>query len=132
MGKRLRIGKIELPRVEVAVSAGGGGERGKYNARRVNGYASEREARRAAVLRGMESRGEIRNLREQVRYELIPAQSDAEGRVVERACCYVADFVWEDAQGRVVVEDCKGVRTEVYRIKRKLMRWVWGIEVVET
>ncbi len=107
-----------------ALSAGGGGN--KYRARRTGGYASRREARRAAELRLMERAGLVSDIREQVPYTLIPAQ---EG---ERPCRYVADFVYTDtATGRTVVEDTKGVRTKEYVIKRKLMLWVHGIRIHE-
>jgi hypothetical protein len=34
--------------------------------------------------------------------------------------------------GKLVVEDVKGVKTEVYKIKKKLMLWVHGIRIKET
>lgn len=110
-----------------ALSAGGGGGGGnKYRARRTGGYASRKEARRAAELRLMERAGLVSDIREQVPFTLIPAQ---EG---ERPCRYVADFVYTDtATGRTVVEDTKGVRTKEYVIKRKLMLWVHGVRIRE-
>ena len=88
----------------------------------------------------LEKAGEIRNLERQVKYTLIPAQYeetvDAKGktkrRCVERECCYVADFKYQDARtGGLVVEDTKGVRTKDYIIKRKLMLSVYGIKIKE-
>lgn len=110
---------------------GGAGKGNKYHACESGGYASRRERRRAVALRLMERQGLISGLREQVRYELIPAQLDAGGRTVERACWYVADFVYVDSDGRTVVEDAKGVRTKEYVIKRKLMLAVHGIRIRE-
>ena len=52
------------------------------------------------------------------------------GKVVERACSYVADFVYYK-NGQIVVEDTKGVRTKEYTIKRKLMLQKWGIQITE-
>lgn len=103
----------------------------KYHARKSGGYDSRKEHRRANELRLLQRAGVISGLREQVRYELIPAQRGPDGRVVERACHYVADFVYTDQHGNTVVEDVKGVRTDVYRIKRKLMLHVHGIAIVE-
>ena len=60
-----------------------------------------------------------------MKYELIPKQ---EG---ERAVTYTADFVYLDRDGRQVVEDSKGMRTQQYVIRRKLMLWVHGIRVKE-
>lgn len=110
----------------------------KYHAKRTGVYASRKESRRAAELRAMERAGEISNLRQQVSFELIPAQyaeqQDARGRMkkvcVERSCRYVADFVYDRA-GNDVVEDTKGVRTKDYIIKRKLMLWVHGVRIRE-
>jgi hypothetical protein len=104
----------------------------KYRNEKTRGYASKKEAERAKELRLLEKAGVIRNLREQVSYELIPAQPP-----YEKACAYVADFVydefieWRDGW-REIAEDCKGYRTEAYRIKRKLMLSVHGIRIRET
>ena len=77
----------------------------------------------------MERAGEIDNLERQVKFELIPTQKK-NGKVLERACSYVADFVYNE-NGEQVVEDTKGIRTEAYKIKRKMMRWLYGIEIKE-
>lgn len=77
----------------------------------------------------LEKAGAIQNLQRQVKYQLIPSQKIA-GKVVERACGYVADFVY-DQGGETVVEDTKGVKTPEYIIKRKLMLWVHGIRINE-
>lgn len=67
----------------------------------------------------LERSGKITGLKTQVSYLLIPAQYE-NGKCIERSCRYVADFVyWQD--GNLVVEDAKGLKTDVYRIKRKLM-----------
>lgn len=101
----------------------------KYNNQKtvVNGilFDSKREANRYCELLLLMRAGEITNLQRQVRYTLIPKQDG------ERACEYVADFVYTDKAGHTIVEDVKGVRTDVYKIKRKLMRWVHGITVDE-
>lgn len=103
----------------------------KYHAERSGGYASRKEHRRANELRLLQRAGVISGLREQVPYELIPAQRTADGKLLERPCRYVADFVYTDKDGNTVVEDTKGVRTDVYRIKRKLMLHVYGIRITE-
>jgi hypothetical protein len=104
----------------------------KYRNERTDGYASKKEARRAAELRVLQVQGRISNLREQVKYLVIPAARDADGKCIERACHYVADFVYDDERGNPVVEDCKGVRTDAYVIKRKLMYLVHGHKIKET
>jgi hypothetical protein len=106
----------------------------KYNARKttVDGitYDSRKEAQRAQELRLMLRAGIISNLREQVPYELIPAQKNEYGKIIERAVIYKADFVYEE-KGKTVVEDTKGVRTKEYIIKRKLMLYEYGIRIRE-
>ena len=98
----------------------------KYGARRSGGYDSTKEHRRACELQLMQRAGLISVLREQVRFELIPAQQG------ERSCSYIADFVYTDvATGQTVVEDTKGVRTKEYIIKRKLMLFIHGIRIKE-
>jgi hypothetical protein len=91
-----------------------------------------READRYLELRVMEREGKIWNLQMQVPFELIPAQKDEKtGKVIERAVTYVADFTyWTDSK-TFVVEDAKGYRTEVYKIKKKLMLHVHGIRIRE-
>ena len=46
-------------------------------------------------------------------------------------CKYVADFRYVENRV-VVVEDSKGVRTPEYRLKRKLMKAIHGIDIRET
>lgn len=88
-------------------------------------FDSNREFYRWRELRLMERAGIITDLRRQVTYELIPKQDG------ERACSYVADFVYNE-DGKIVVEDSKGHKTEAYKIKKKLMLWVHGIKIKET
>ena len=51
--------------------------------------------------------------------------------MLERACYYVADFVYAGADGYTVVEDVKGIRTKAYLMKRKLMLYRYGISIQE-
>ncbi|MGN0223653.1 MAG: DUF1064 domain-containing protein [Muribaculaceae bacterium] len=102
----------------------------KYNAKPTQGYASRKEYRRAAALKLLEKSGQITRLQEQVVFELIPAQYVG-GKLIERPVTYVADFVYHQ-DGNLVVEDCKGLRTPVYTIKRKLMLQRYGIIIYES
>jgi len=104
----------------------------KYGSQATGKHASRREARRSQELKMLEQAGKISNLREQVKFELIPSQRGADGKVIERQVTYTADFVYTDANGNTVVEDSKGYRTQQYILRRKLMLWVHGIRVVET
>ena len=120
--------------------------RPKYGNRKIKNaygtYDSQLEFARFIFLSNREKEGEIKNLRRQVEYLLIPAQygteikhlktKDKEVRVLlERSCSYVADFVY-DRNGKTIVEDCKGAKgiiTEAAKIKKKLLLWVHGIEL---
>lgn len=88
-------------------------------------FDSKREAQRYAQLLLMQRAGVIEGLRLQVPYILID-KSD-KGRAVK----YIADFVYFDCQKRhEVIEDVKGMRTDVYKLKKRLMAEL-GHEIVE-
>lgn len=103
----------------------------KYGAVRSGEHYSRKEHRRAQQLKLMQRAGLISNLREQVKYVLIPTQRAPDGTLLEKECSYYADFVY-DKEGVTVVEDTKGFRTPEYKIKRKLMLSVHGITIKET
>ncbi|MCR0266204.1 DUF1064 domain-containing protein [[Clostridium] innocuum] len=89
-------------------------------------FASKHEASRYLELWLLEQAGEITNLRLQVPFELIPKSKY--GMPIR----YIADFTYNDGNGQLIVEDAKGVKTPVYRIKRRLMAELKGIEIKET
>jgi len=93
-------------------------------------FDSKREASRYQKLKLMGLAGEISGLRLQVRFELAPAVV-INGRK-KPALRYYADFVYLDKSGGVVVEDAKGHRDGIYKIKRHLMKSVHGIDILET
>lgn len=93
-------------------------------------FDSKAEHKRWQYLAMLEKAGEIRNLRCQVPFELIPPQELSSGKKI-RATLYLADFVYHDSLGNQVVEDVKGAVTPEFRLKRKLMLWRHGIEVKE-
>lgn len=107
----------------------------KYRNRKTNGYDSKHEAQFAEKLELLKyatnPSERVVKIEEQVRFELIPAQRGADGKVIERACCYIADFRVTFANGRVEVIDVKGMKTDVYKIKKKLMLKVHGIQIKE-
>lgn len=93
-------------------------------------FDSKHEGQRYAELKLLERAGEIRDLMLQVPFELIPAQKIA-GKTVERAVKYVADFVYYDKDGNLVVEDAKGMKTDAYKLKKKMMLYFKGIAIKE-
>ena len=90
---------------------------------------SQHEYRRLNELKTLERAGEIKDLQTQVRYNLIPAQKIC-GKT-ERGVSYVADFVYWTKNDKFVCEDAKGHKTADYIIKRKLMKLIHNIDVVE-
>lgn len=93
-------------------------------------FDSRKEYNRYCELLLLERGGYISDLKLQVKYVLIPAQKDESGKILERECSYVADFVYFDKKTqRTVVEDTKGLRTKDYIIKRKLMLERYGIRI---
>lgn len=117
-------------------------------------FASKKEARRYDELMLMLNAGEIRNLKLQPEYTLQEAYTTPDGERVRRIY-YRADFSYQQraagdefhnntpvqaiiAEGgkisfwKDVVEDVKGRRTDMYKLKKKLMRERLGIEIVET
>lgn len=88
-------------------------------------YASKHEMDTATNLHALASGGQILNLREQVRIEIIPADPPF-GAVV-----YVADFVYDDLAGLQHVLDAKGVKTAVYQVKKKMLWHLKRIAIEE-
>jgi len=108
-------------------------------------FDSRKEANRWWQLKLMERAGQICNLKRQVKRELIPSQY-IDGKCVERAVTYTSDFEYDmlvpprqktvmvekEAKQMVhVVEDVKGVRTQEYILKRKLMFYIHRIRIKE-
>ena len=98
-------------------------------------FDSVREGQHWCELKLLQRAGEIKDLERQVKFVLIPAQRDPKtGKVIERECSYVADFVfWENGKDgwTKVVEDAKGFRTPEYRIKKKLLLKEYGFRIRE-
>ena len=103
-------------------------------------FDSLKEAKRYKELSLMERAGMIQDLQMQVKYILIPAQREPDtvgarggirkGKLIERECTYVADFVYKE-NGQTVVEDTKGFRTKDYLLKRKMLLFFHGIKIKE-
>jgi hypothetical protein len=105
-------------------------------------FDSKKEMYRYIRLKSMQEEGLISDLRMQVPFEIIPAVYEEETiqlktkvktvtKCVQRATYYLADFVYRDKEGNEVVEDAKGMRTEKYLLKKKMMRAFLGITIKE-
>lgn len=105
----------------------------KYHAKKtvVDGieFDSAKEAKRYARLRALEDAGKIQGLCLQVPFELLPS-FECDG-VKYRGTKYIADFVYY-RDGKQVVEDCKGVKTAEYKLKKKLMAYINHVNIEES
>ena len=96
-------------------------------------FDSAKEAQRWQELKLLERAGKITGLQRQAGFVLIPKQ-ERDGKVVERAVVYKADFTYRDEEtGQDVVEDVKSkaTKTRDYIIKRKLLLWEYGLMIKE-
>ena len=94
-------------------------------------FASKAEAERYCQLRLLVKAGEIYNLEMQPKY-LISING-------QKICTYVADFRYfskehgpKNQVGHLHVEDVKGIKTPVYRLKKKLVEALYpGVKIEE-
>ena len=103
----------------------------KYNAKKttVDGitFDSRKEAERYKELKALELVGKIDMLELQPRFVLMEGFR-YEGKAI-RKIEYVADFLYRDLSTlELVVEDVKGVKTDVYKLKKKLFLKHYGNE----
>lgn len=100
----------------------------------INGikFDSRAEADRYTVLRVMEKTGKITGLECHPRWEIIPKQ-EVKGHRNFQAAHYTADFKYYK-DGELIVEDVKSEYTrqaEDYKLRRKMLHYVYGIYVTE-
>jgi len=91
-------------------------------------FASKKEAHRYLILRDDLQHGRITNLETQPEYKIWTLREDGTEIAVAR---YVADFRYV-RDGKTVIEDVKGVKTPVYKLKKKLIEARYGIRILET
>lgn len=123
----------------------------KFNAKKIvfNGitFDSKKECERYKELKLLEAKGVIKDLELQKKFILIPKQvleyeeTLKSGKVktktmtLEREVSYVADFYYKDKDGKEIVEDVKGCKFgaayNIFVLKRKLMLYIHGIQIVE-
>lgn len=86
-------------------------------------FDSHLEARHYSQLRLLQRIGSVLELERQPVFDLVVG-----------GCCvarYIADFRVVFADGEIQIRDCKGVRTPVYRLKRKLFEALYPFRIVE-
>lgn len=102
-------------------------------------FDSKKESQRYLVLKRMQSIGEISKLVCQKTYPLLCDALVINGEVVKldkpMMRSYIADFVYTDKKGNEIVEDVKSDMTrklKEYKLKKKLMKLVYGITIFES
>ncbi len=101
--------------------------KGKFNARRTTVdnivFASAKEAKRYSDLKLLERGGQIHSLQLQPEFPIW---------INGKKCfVYKADFSFMENDGRTI-EDCKGFRTAIFRLKKKCVEAYYGITITET
>ena len=100
--------------------------RSKYHNKKVKGFDSAKEWRRNQELETLQRAGEISELNRQVPFTLMPSyiisdETTRQGFRTVREIRYIADFTYRLKSGKRIIEDVKGMQTEVFKIKRKLL-----------
>lgn len=86
-------------------------------------FASKKESRRYTELKWLERAGLIKELELQKSFELQPKYTNNNGEHI-RAITYVCDFYYyNNEEQKYVVEDTKGFKTDVYKLKKKLFEY---------
>ena len=103
--------------------------RHKYNVspkvdRTVDGitFASKKEAKRYKQLKVLEDEGKIRSLEIQPKFKITVKR--------KHICYYYADFKYKRGR-RTIIEDVKGFKTDVYKLKKKLVEALYNIRITE-
>lgn len=92
-------------------------------------FPSKKEANRYSELKLLQLGGKVRDLNLQVSYDLVVSGT--------KVCVYRADFVYQEKCDKTgewseIVEDTKGFKTPEYKLKKKLMKAVYDIDIRET
>ena len=87
-------------------------------------FASKAEAKRYGALKMLARANEIEELELQPKFSI-----DINGIHI---CNYSADFRYVDCrEGVQVIEDVKGVKTTVYKLKKRLVEALYGVKITE-
>lgn len=93
-------------------------------------FDSKKEMAYYIKLKMLEEKGKIKKLELQKTYELQPSFK-VNGKTY-RKITYKADFSYiTTADDKLHIADTKGFRTEVYKLKRKMFAYKYGIEIEE-
>ena len=110
--------------------------RNKYGNKKTKGFDSAKEWRRNQELEALQRAGEISELNRQVPFTLMPSyiisdETTKQGFRTIREIRYIADFTYRLKDGTRIIEDVKGIQTEVFKIKRKLLERKIALGAIE-
>lgn len=110
--------------------------RNKYHNRKTKGFDSAKEWRRNQELEALQRAGEISELNRQVPFVLMPGftisdETSKQGFRTIREIRYIADFTYRLKDGTRIIEDVKGMQTDVFKIKRKLLERKIALGAIE-
>jgi len=110
--------------------------RNKYHNRKTKGFDSAKEWRRNQELETLQRAGEISELKRQVPFTLMPSytisdETTKQGFRTVREIRYIADFTYRLKNGTRIIEDVKGMQTDVFKLKRKLLERKIALGVIE-
>lgn len=108
----------------------------KYHNRKTKGFDSAKEWRRNQELETLQRAGEISELNRQVPFVLMPSYTIADETTKQgfrtiREIRYIADFTYRLKDGTRIIEDVKGMQTDVFKLKRKLLERKIALGVIE-
>ena len=94
-------------------------------------FDSKAEANRYCELKLLEKTGQIEELTLQPKFLL--QNSFKKNGKTHRQINYIADFMyWDCKNKKTIIEDVKGMKTEVYKIKKKLFEFKYpNYELIE-
>lgn len=101
-------------------------------------YDSIKESKRGSVLKLLEKKGFISELKRQVRFSwidithtLLSTETNTVEYKTKKKKTYIADFTYIK-DNEFIVEDVKGFKTDVYLAKKKIMKQLYNIDILET
>lgn len=83
-------------------------------------FASKKEAGRYCELKLLQKSGIVKNFVCQPVYPVFDGYKRSDGKKI-RGIDYVGDFLVIYADGRIELEDVKGILTPIFQLKRKLL-----------
>ena len=86
-------------------------------------YQSKKEAKRAQELDLLKKAKKVKTIVRQPKFEI-----EINGQHI---CNYKADFKIIYSDDRIEYEDVKGIKTEIYKLKKKLVEVLYNIEIIE-